>query len=95
VSQTSLARTYLTVAMNALFILAALLTARVAVEFFGALAGTTLGAAIVAATDYFVLPLGLVAPRTPYGGVFDTDAAVTVVVLLVAEWLLSLVRARA
>lgn len=95
VSQTTLARTYLTIAMNVLFFLAVALTTRVAVEFFGTLAMASLGTAIVAATEYLVLPLGLTAPRTPYGGVFDTDAAVTVVVLLLVEWLLSLVRARA
>lgn len=78
-----------------LFALAALLTARIVVEFFGRLAMSSWGGIIVIVTDYVVLPLGTIAPRTPYGGVFDTDAAISVVVLIVLEWALGIVRSRA
>lgn len=91
----TLVRSTLTVVMNVLFVVALAVTTRVVVEFFGALAMTTLGDAVVAATDFFVLPLGLGGPRTPYGGYFDLDAAITVVVLMLLEWVLSVVRSRA
>ncbi|MDY0088025.1 MAG: hypothetical protein RBS78_05715 [Coriobacteriia bacterium] len=88
-------RRFLTGVMNVLFALAAVLTARVVIEFFGRLAMTAWGSAIIAATDRLVLSVGVTAPRTPYGGVFDTQAAITVVVLLTVEWVLSFVRSRA
>lgn len=91
----SLARTGLTVFMNVLFVLALVVTVRVVVEFFGALAMTTAGQAVVDATEMLVLPLGVRGARTPYGGVFDVDAAITIVVLLLFEWALSVVRGRA
>lgn len=81
--------------MNVLVALAFLLTARVVVEFFGALAMTTAGEVIVTATDRLVLPIGITAARTPYGGMFDADAALTVVLVLLVEWVLSIVRTRA
>jgi hypothetical protein len=43
----------------------------------------------------FVLPLGIDGVRTPYAGVFKVDAAATIMLLLVAEWLLGLVRRNA
>jgi hypothetical protein len=91
----SLVRSTLTVVMNVLFVLALAVTTRIVVEFFGALAMTTLGDAVVTATEFFVLPLELGGPRTPYGGYFDLDAALTVVVLMLLEWMLSIVRSRA
>lgn len=94
-ADSSLVRTALTVAMNVLFAFALLVTAGIIIEFFGALATTSWGEAIAGATEYFVLPIGVTSPRTPYGGVFDVDAAVTVVVLLLLEWTLSVVRSRA
>lgn len=90
----SIVRTLVAFAMNVLFVVAIVLTGRIVVEFFGALAMTAAGQAIVELTEWFVLPLGITAARTPYGGVFDADAAVTVVVVLLAEWVLSIVRAR-
>ena len=84
----------ITFVMNALLVLAVLLLLRFVVEFFGALAASDAGRVLVALTDVLHVPLGLTAPRTPYGGVFDSDAAVTILLLLFVEWLLSVVRAR-
>lgn len=88
-------RTFLTVVMNVLVLLAVLLTATVVVQFFGGLASQDWGRAIVALARLSTLPLGISEVKTPYGGVFDTNAAATVVVFLVLEWLLSVMRARA
>jgi hypothetical protein len=87
-------RTVLTVVMNVLIALAVLLTLRMVLEFFGGLAGTGPGRAIIAVTDLMTLPLGLRTINTPYGGVFTIDVALTVVGILVLEWILSVVRAQ-
>jgi len=88
-------RSLVTIAMNLVFVLAILEAARVVVAFFGTLASTAWGEVLISLTDYITLPLGIQAYKTPYGGVFDADAALTVVVFLLAEWVLSLVRNRA
>ncbi|MDP2183198.1 MAG: hypothetical protein Q8K99_11605 [Actinomycetota bacterium] len=87
-------RPVITVLMNLLVIVAVIDTARIVVSFFGALAATAWGAALIKVTAYTVFPLGAAAIKTPYGGGFDVDAAVTVVALLMAEWLLSVARNR-
>ena len=87
-------RTVLTVVMNALIALAAVLALRMVIEFFGALAASGPGRAIIAVTDLATLPLGLRAINTPYGGLFDIDVAVTVIGILVVEWILSVIRAQ-
>jgi hypothetical protein len=94
-SGSSQARAILTAIMNVLFFLAALLTVRIGIEFFGVLAMTTAGRVIVEFTDFLVLPLGVAGVRTPYGGIFDVEAAITVVALLLVEWALSVARTRA
>jgi hypothetical protein len=43
-------------------------------------------------TRYVVLPLGIAPIATLYSGHFDGNAAVTVLALLGAEWVLGLVR---
>ncbi|MDF1541713.1 MAG: hypothetical protein P1P71_01170 [Anaerosomatales bacterium] len=93
-SGSSRSHTILTLFMNVLFFVAVLITGRVVIEFFGALAMTTAGGAIVSVTDIVIIPAGVAGVRTPYGGVFDVDAAITVGVVLVLEWALSVVRAR-
>lgn len=93
-SSTSPVRTILTVIMDVLIVVAVALTLRLAIEFFGALSAQGWGQAVIALTDPFTLPLGLESIKTPYGGVFDVDAAVTVVLILLAEWLLSVARSR-
>lgn len=87
-------RTVLNVIANIVLIVAIALVARVVVEFFGALAQTGFGSVVIAITDPITPPLGVASPRTPYGGIFDSDAAVAVVVLLLVEWGLSVARWR-
>ncbi len=94
-SGSSSLRLLLTIVMNVLFVVAIAVTGRLVVEFFGAIAATTFGDALIRVTDLLVPPFGLPVVRTPYGGVFDVDAAVTVVLLLLFEWALSVARSRA
>lgn len=88
-------RQIITVVMNILIFLAILLVVRVVVLFFGALASQSLGEALVTVTNYLVIPFGIEPIKTPYGGVFDVDAALTIGTLIVAEWALSVSRNRA
>lgn len=88
-------RTLLTIVMDVLVVVAIADTLRLVVLFFGQLAKAGWGEVVIAFTSPVVLPLGIEAIKTPYGGVFDVNAAATVVLLLVAEWVLSVVRSRA
>ncbi|MDZ4169046.1 MAG: hypothetical protein U1E26_05270 [Coriobacteriia bacterium] len=87
-------RTILTIVMDLLIVVAIALTARMVISFFGTLAATQWGELILTITDRFVLPLGIEPIKTPYGGVFDITAAITIGVLLLVEWLLSVARSR-
>lgn len=89
------ARTITTFIMNILIAIAIVLTARLVVEFFGQLAAQQWGKTLVALSSALVIPFGIEGIKTPYGGVFDVNAALTVLVVLGAEWLLSGVRSRA
>ena len=80
--------------MNMLIIVAVLLTARVVVLYFGVLSGTPPAEALIAGTNLFVLPLGVDEVRSLYGGYFDANASVTIMLILLVEWLLSALRAR-
>lgn len=80
--------------VNVLTVLAIAVTARLVVEFFGQLAAQQWGKAIIALTNPVVIPFGVDVIKTPYGGVFDVDAALMVGVYLGAEWLLSGMRIR-
>lgn len=84
----------LSVVAVALIAVAIALTARVVVLFFGTLAAQGWAEAIVTITDRFVIPFGIEPIKTPYGGIFDVDASLTIVVVVVGEWLLSLARGR-
>jgi uncharacterized protein YggT (Ycf19 family) len=81
--------------MNVLIIVAVLITMRLAIEFFGQLAAQEWGRAIVAVTNPLVIPFGFESIKTPYGGAFDVSAGLTILVVLVAEWILEGVRGRA
>jgi hypothetical protein len=84
-----------TIIMNVLIFVAVLLVIRIVVLFFGALAAHSLSQALITVTEYLVIPFGIEAIKTPYGGVFDVNAALTVATLIVAEWALSVARNRA
>jgi uncharacterized protein YggT (Ycf19 family) len=89
------ARTLITIVMDILVVIAIALTVRLVVLFFGQLAAQGWAQTVIALTKPLVIPFGVSAIKTPYGGVFDVNAALTVVVVLGIEWLLSGVRARA
>lgn len=88
------ARTVVAVIMNVLIVVAIALTARIVVEFFGQLAAQSWAETIIALTNPLVIPFGVDGITTPYGGFLDVNAALTVVLVLAAEWLLSGVRSR-
>ena len=87
-------RTLLTVVMNVLVFVAIALTVRLVVMFFGQIASMDWAKAVVSVTNLLVIPFGIEPIKTPYGGVFDANAALTILVVLVAEWVLSLARGR-
>jgi hypothetical protein len=88
-------RTFITIIMDLLVVVAIALTVRLVVVFFGQLAAQGWGQTIIALTNPLVVPFGVAAIKTPYGGWFGVSAALTIVVVLLAEWVLSGVRARA
>jgi hypothetical protein len=81
--------------MDILVVVAIAETLRLVVLFFGTLESAKWGEVVVALTNPLTLPLGFEDIKTPYGGVFEIDAAVTIVIVLVVEWVLSVIRSRA
>jgi hypothetical protein len=88
-------RQVLTIVMDLLVIVAVADTVRMVVRFFGAFADKSWGELIVALTSPITIGFGFEAIKTPYSGVFDVNAALTVLAVLVVEWVLSIVRSRA
>lgn len=88
----STARTIVTVVMDVLVAVVVALVVHLIVSFFGVLADAAWGAGVLRLTRLAVVPMGFEAIPTPYGGVFDVNAAGTSLVLLVVEWVLGLVR---
>lgn len=88
----SAARTAVTVLMDLFVAVAVVSLTHLVVTFFGAASSTSWGAALLRLTRYAVLPLGVPGVATPYAGMFDVNAAITVLVLLGLEWVLGLVR---
>ncbi len=81
--------------MDVLIVCAIVVTLRLVIRFFGALATAGWGKAIVALTNPLVIHFGLHAIKTPYGGVFDVSAALMIGGYLIVEWVISGVRSRA
>lgn len=88
-------RTILLVLMDVLIFLAICVTARVVVQFFGQLASQSWAETLLALTKPLVIPFGVSPIHTPYAGVFSVDGALTIVVYVVVDWVLSVVRDRA
>ncbi|MDA3936520.1 MAG: hypothetical protein PF636_06610 [Actinomycetota bacterium] len=88
-------RSLLSVLMNLLILLAVVLTVKVVIVFFGSLSSQEWANAMVSITDLVTIPFGAADIATPYGGVFDVEAAVTIGGLLLLEWGLSSARSRA
>lgn len=81
-----------TVVMDVFVVAAVLVLGRLVVQFFGMLSSQAWGETVLRLTRVIVIPFGIESVKTPYGGVFDFDAVVTIVALLVVEWVLSIVR---
>jgi hypothetical protein len=89
------ARTVLTVVVDILIVLAIALACRQFIVFSSRIAHQSWAQAFDALTSRFVIPFGVADIKTPYGGVFDVDNALTVLILVGAEWVLSGLRDRA
>ncbi len=89
------AHSLFTILMNIIVLLAVALAVKVVLAFFGTLAAQEWAAAIIEITDIITPPFGVDAITTPYGGVFDVNAGLTVGGLLLLEWGLSAARDRA
>jgi hypothetical protein len=87
-------RVAVTVLMDALFGWAAAIALSMVIRFFGALAANPAASAFMRFAERLVVPVDARVVATPYGGSFEVAAAYTVVILLAAEWLLSVVRRR-
>ncbi len=94
-SQGKPVRKVLTIIMDVFVAVAIALTLRLVIEFFGQLSAQSWGEATIALTNPLTIPLGIDPIKTPYGGFFDVNAAFSVVLILVGEWVLSVVRSRA
>ena len=88
-------RTIITIVMDLFVVVAIALTVRLCIVFFGQLAAQGWGKTVVALTSPLVVPFGVAAVKTPYGGRFEVNVALTIVVVLLVEWVLSGIRARA
>ena len=88
------ARTGLTIVVNLLIVWAVLLCVRLVALFTAQFAASGWGGAVIGLTNYLVIPFGFTPIKTPYGGVFSVNAAVTIAIVLVAEWFLSGMRDR-
>jgi hypothetical protein len=88
-------RTLITIVMDLFVVVAIALTARLCIVFFGQLAAQGWGKTVIALTSPLVIPFGVSAIKTPYGGGFEVATAFTIVVVLLVEWVLSGIRVRA
>jgi hypothetical protein len=81
--------------MDLFVVVAIALTARLCIVFFGQLAAQGWGKTVIALTGPLVIPFGVSGIKTPYGGTFEVVTAFTILVVLLVEWVLSGIRARA
>jgi hypothetical protein len=88
-------RTLITIVMDLFVIVAIALTVRLCIVFFGQLAAQGWGKTVIALTSPLVIPFGVSAIKTPYGGSFEVITALTIAVVLLVEWVLSGIRVRA
>lgn len=79
----------LSVLVWALMLVLVVLSVRQLVVFSGQLASQEWGKAVKMIANPLVIPFGQTDVRSPYGGKFDVDNALTIGLVLVAEWGLS------
>ena len=85
----------LTVVIYALIAVAVALAIRQFVIFSGDIAARSWAQAYNALTKNLVVPFGASSIKTPYGGRFDVNNALTILAAILVEWALSVVRDRA
>ena len=85
-------RLLLTIVMDLLLLLAALVLARIVIAFFGHLSSAAWAKQLMGYTRLLVHSFGLGHMKTPYGGVFDYDEGAVLGVVLVAEWAVAFAR---
>lgn len=78
----------------ALLGIALALTAVIVSKFFGRLAAHPIGELLIDMSTILAIPAALPLIRTPYGGVFDLNLVITLVAVIVCEWLLSVAKGR-
>jgi hypothetical protein len=88
-------RTVITVVANVLVVVALLLAVRLIALFTAQFTASGWGSVVITATNFLVIPFGFAGIKTPYGGYFSVNTAVTIVVVLIVEWVLTRVRDRA
>jgi len=81
-----------TLLMDALVLAAVVVLARIVLLFFGHVAAMPLSRTVAGLASRAVIPFGLAPMPTPYAGVFDLNAAATVVAVLAVEWLVGMLR---
>jgi hypothetical protein len=85
-------RLLLTVVMDLLLVVAAVLLARILIAFFGHLSSATLARRFLDLTRPLAHSFGLGHIVTPYRGVFDFNEGAMLGVVLVAEWVAAFLR---
>jgi len=85
-------RLLLTVVMDVLLVIAALLLARIVIGFFGHLSSATWAVQYMDLTQGLVPSFGLGHMASPYRGVFDFNAGAMLGAVLLGEWALAFVR---
>jgi hypothetical protein len=73
----------------ALMVVLVVLSLRQLIVFFGQFASQEWGRALKMLANPLVIPFGQTDVRSPYGGKFDVDNALTIGIVLVGEWGLS------
>ena len=88
-------RAILSVLVYALILVAVLLAVRQFLTFSGQIASQHWVQAFDSLTKHLIVGFGAPSIKTPYGGHFDANGALTVLAAIVAEWVLTIVRDRA
>jgi len=88
-------RAVLTTIVYLLVVVLIALSLREIVLFSGRVASQSWAQAVDMVAGHLVLPFGQSNVNTPYHGVFDVNNALTIIVVVLAEWGLSAVRDRA
>jgi hypothetical protein len=85
-------RLALTILMNLLLVASGLLLARIVIAFFARVGSAPWAASFMDLTAPYVPALGFHAIGTPYRGVFDFNAAASLVSVMAAEWAVTFLR---